>query len=192
MIEVQGETEFLTRILTKHGAPEQQKYILALRSAETDDEILGRAVWRMVWIMLGVSLVYWAGSVVAFSLPAVILTLSGKILAVLFIASAASFLVFSLYRVRVRKHLHREIQKCRQMLESALALTLNFNSALLLMQQETDALHCSRCQRDLLGEGIPGFQDRLLPIQTEQSIKKPPVFPRRPVLNPKPGVIASQ
>ena len=44
MIDCDGETEFLTRVLTKFGAPEQQKQVLALRMAEANNEVLSRAV----------------------------------------------------------------------------------------------------------------------------------------------------
>src|SRR5690349_1936306 len=86
MIDIPGETDFLTRILTRHGAPEQQRTVLSLRLAEANDETVGRAVRRMVWLIGAVLLVYWAGNVVAFSVPAIILAFSSKILAVVFIA----------------------------------------------------------------------------------------------------------
>ena len=172
MIELLGETEFLTRVLAKHGTPHQQKNILALQIAEANDETLHRAVTRMVWLMGGVLLVYWAGSAVAFSLPGVVLTLSGKILSVLFLASAASFLAFSAYRVRIRQQLRREIEKCRDMLESALDLTANFNAALLLQQHETHALYCPRCQCELLSSPDLATGNRLLAVPSDNPLPR--------------------
>ena len=54
MIEIQGETEFLTRVITRHGNPEHQKTILELRTTEANDAVVGRAIKRVSWI-LGVS-----------------------------------------------------------------------------------------------------------------------------------------
>lgn len=172
MIENQGETDFLTRILTRHGAPEQQKSVLALRLAEANDETVGRAVRRMVWLMGAVLLVYWAGDKVAFSVPVVILTLTEKILSVLFIGAATSLLAFSMYRFRIRQHLRREIEKCREMIESALDLRVEFNAALLIQQQEVPVLHCSHCRRDLLGPPRKTIDDRLAPLQLENLVRK--------------------
>ena len=172
MIEIQGETDFLTRILTKHGAPEQQRTVLSLRLAEANDETVGRAVRRMVWLVGAVLLVYWAGSAVAFSIPSVVLSLTEKILSVVFIAAATSLLAFSMYRFRIRQHLRREIEKCREMIETALDLGVDFNAALLIQQQEAPLLYCSHCRRDLLGTARKAIDDRLPPLQLEDLVRK--------------------
>ena len=148
MIDCDGETEFLTRVLTKFGAPEQQKQVLALRIAEANNEVLNRAVHRMLRLMVGMLLIYWAGSLVAESLPPVISQLSSRVVGAIFVGAAISFVAFTLYRVRLQRMLRREIQKCRELLEATLDWRGNLQTALIFEQYGTLG-YCTRCRMEI-------------------------------------------
>ena len=148
MINSDGETEFLTRILTKYGAPEQQKHVLALRIAEANNEVLNRAVYRMLRLMAGMLLIYWSGSLIATWLPPVISHLSSRVVGAVFLGATISFLAFSLYRVRLRRMLRREVQQCRELLEATLDWRGNMQTALIFEQYGMIG-HCTRCRMEL-------------------------------------------
>jgi hypothetical protein len=148
MIDCDGETEFLTRVLTRFGAPEQQKQVLALRIAEANNEVLNRAVHRMLRLMVGMLLIYWTGSLVAESLPPVISQLSSRVVGAIFVGAAISFVAFTLYRVRLQRMLRREIQKCRDLLEATLDWRGNLQTALIFEQYGTLG-YCTRCRMEI-------------------------------------------
>ena len=148
MIDCDGETEFLTRVLTKFGAPEQQKQVLALRNAEANNDVLNRAVHRMLRLMAGMLLIYWAGSLVAESLPPVVSQLSSKVVGAVFFGAALSFLAFSIYRFRLQRMLRREIQKCRDLLEATLDWRGNLQTAL-IFEQYGSIGYCTRCRMEI-------------------------------------------
>ena len=127
MIDCDGETEFLTRVLTKFGAPEQQKQVLALRMAEANNEVL---------------------SLMAESLPPVVSQLSSRVVGAVFFGAAISFVAFSIYRVRLQRMLRREIQKCRELLVATLDWRGNMQTALIFEQYGT-AGYCTRCRLEL-------------------------------------------
>ncbi len=148
MIDCDGETEFLTRVLTKFGAPEQQKQVLALRIAEANNEVLNRAVHRMLRLMAGMLLIYWAGNLMAESLPPVVSQLSSRVVGAVFFGAAISFVAFSIYRVRLQRMLRREIQKCRELLVAALDWRGNMQTAL-IFEQYGSIGYCTRCRMEI-------------------------------------------
>ena len=148
MIDCDGETEFLTRVLTKFGAPEQQKHVRALRIAEANNDVVNRAVQRMVRLMLGMLLIYWCGSLVAESLPPVISQLSSRVMGAVFLAAGISFVAFSIYRVRLQRMLRKEIQKCRELLVASLDWRENLQTAL-IFEQYGSIGYCTRCRMEL-------------------------------------------
>jgi hypothetical protein len=148
MIDCDGETEFLTRVLTKFGAPEQQKQVLALRIAEANNQVLNRAVHRMLRLMAGMLLIYWAGSLVVESLPPVISQLSSRVIGAVFVGAALSFVAFSIYRVRLQRMLRREVQKCRELLVATLDWRGNLQTAL-IFEQYGSIGYCTRCRMEI-------------------------------------------
>ncbi len=169
MIEHDGETDFLTRVLTKYASPEQQKHVLALRMAEANNEVLTRAVYRMLRLMGGMLLIYWCGSLVATHLPPIVSALSSKLIGAIFIGAGISCVAFSLYRVRLQRMLRREIQHCREILEGTLDWRGNLQTSLIYEQYGLIG-QCSRCRLEL-SAAENGETNEVLCSLSEKTIK---------------------
>jgi len=170
MTEHDGETEFLTRVLTKYASPEQQKHVLSLRLVEANNEVLNRAVYRMVRLMGGMLLIYWGGSLVATHLPPIISQLSSKLIGAIFLGAAISCGAFSLYRVKLRRMLRREIQQCREILEGTLDWRGHLQTSLIYEQYGLIG-HCSRCRMEMtIAEN--GETNEVLCSLSDQTIKE--------------------
>lgn len=97
-MEVEGETEFLNKLLGSFASADQQKHGEALRSVETNHMILCRAIRRVTWVCGAALLLLWGNSFLAGLVPPQIYLFGERIAGVLLIGAGISYVVFTLYR----------------------------------------------------------------------------------------------
>jgi hypothetical protein len=147
-MEVEGETEFLNKLLGSFASADQQKHGEVLRSVETSHSILCRAIRRMSWVCAGALLLLWGNSFLAGLVPPQLYLFGERIAGVLLIGAGISYVVFALYRAWVRRQLAYYRQYCRSLVEGA--LEWRNDTAMRLQRFANEELHCAECKRVLL------------------------------------------
>lgn len=158
-MEVEGETEFLNKLLGSFASADQQKHGEALRKVETNHSILCRAIRRMSWVCAAALLLLWGNSFLAGLVPPQLYLFGERIAAVLLIGAGISYVVFALYRAWVRRRLAYYRQYCRSLVEGALEWR---NETAMRLQRFTNGeLHCAECKRALLELGAGESETRV-------------------------------
>ena len=150
-MEVEGETEFLNKLLGNFADADQQKHGEVLRSVESNHFILCRAIKRVTWVCAAALLLLWGNSFLAGLVPPQIFLFGERIAAVLLIGAGISYVVFALYRAWIRRQLAYYRQYCRSVVEAA--LEWRADAAARWQQIANGEVHCAHCQRALLTMG---------------------------------------
>lgn len=160
IMEVEGETEFLNKLLDNFADADQQKHGEVLRNVEWNHMILCRAIRRMTWVCAGAMLLLWGNSFLAGLVPPQLYLFGERIAGVLLIGAGISYVVFSLYRAWLRRRLAYYRQYCRSVVEAA--LEWRDDTTLRLQRFANGEMRCAHCKGELLAVGS---------AETQQSVK---------------------
>lgn len=147
-MEIEGETEFLNKLLGSLASADQQRHGEALRDVETNHMILCRAIRRMSWVCAAGLLLLWGNSFLAGLVPPQIYLFGERIAGVLLIGAGISYAVFALYRLWLRRKRAYYRQYCRSVIEAA--LEWRDDTALRFQRFAQAEMHCTRCKGELL------------------------------------------
>lgn len=158
-MEVEGETEFLNKLLGNFADADQQKHGEVLRSVESNHFILCRAIKRVTWVCAAALLLLWGNSFLAGLVPPQLYLFGERIAGVLLIGAGISYVVFALYRAWLRRRLAHYRQFCRSLIEAA--LEWRDDTSFRLQRFANDQTQCARCKGELLAVGSGGTQKRV-------------------------------
>jgi hypothetical protein len=181
VMEVQGETEFLNKLLSSFADADQQKHGERLKTVETNHDIVSRAIHRMAWLCAAALVLLWGNSFLAGLVPPQLYLFGERVAMILLLGAAISYFSFVLYRFRIRRQLAYYRRYCRSVV--AAALEWRSEAAVRLQRFAHEELYCAKCKTALIAVGsAERASASLLADAMEQSVnfrQKP--FVERPV-----------
>ena len=151
VMEVQGETEFLNKLLCSFASADQQKHAEKLKTVESNHDIVSRAINRMAWLCAGALVLLWGNSFLAGLVPPQLYLFGERLAMTLLLGAAISYFSFVLYRLRIRRQLAYYRRYCRSLV--ATALEWRSEAAVRLQRFAHEELYCARCKTALIGAG---------------------------------------
>jgi hypothetical protein len=180
-MEVQGETEFLNKLLSSFADADQQKHGEKLKTVETNHDIVSRAIHRMAWLCATALVLLWGNSFLAGLVPPQLYLFGERVAMILLLGAAISYFSFVLYRLRIRRQLAHYRGYCRSVV--AAALEWRSEAAVRLQRFAREELYCAKCKTTLIAAGATerGVNSLLTDVVESRANFRQAQFIERPV-----------